>query len=124
LPVIDPVARQYLATTCPYSLAAPDHDPLENPVMRFARALPLLLASAALPLSDVRAQRTDAQLAARCAELGAIFDRWGARRSEGSGGPNMIRLGAGIDCERGRYTQGIQALEDLLQRNRISFPPG
>jgi len=35
----------------------------------------------------------------------------------------MIRLGAGIDCERGRYSQGIRALEDLLQRNRISFPP-
>ena len=92
--------------------------------MRFARTLALLLAFAALPLSDVRAQQTDPQLAARCAELGAIFDRWGARRSEGSGGPNMIRLGAGIDCERGRYSQGIKALEDLLQRNRISFPPG
>ena len=92
--------------------------------MRFARALPLLLAFAALPLSDVRAQQTDQQLAARCAELGAIFDRWGARRGEGSGGPNMIRLGAGIDCERGRYAQGIRALEDLLQRNRIPFPPG
>ncbi len=91
--------------------------------MRFARALPLLLAFTALPLSDVRAQQTDQQLAARCAELGAIFDRWGARRSEGSGGPNMIRLGAGIDCERGRYAQGIRALEDLLQRNRIPVPP-
>jgi hypothetical protein len=36
----------------------------------------------------------------------------------------MIRLGAGIDCQKGRYAQGIKALEDLLQRNRITYPPG
>jgi hypothetical protein len=35
----------------------------------------------------------------------------------------MTRLGAGIDCQKGRYTQGIKALEDLLTRNRISYPP-
>jgi hypothetical protein len=93
-------------------------------MMRFARTLLLLLPFTAAPFSGIQAQQTDEQLAARCAELGAIFDRWGARRSEGSGGPNMIRLGAGIDCQRGRYAQGIKALEDLLQRNRISFPPG
>ena len=70
------------------------------------------------------AQQTNEQLAARCAELGAIFDRWGARRSEGSGGPNMIRVGAGIDCRNGRYQRGITALEDLLDRNRIPYPKG
>ena len=78
---------------------------------------------AAAPLSRVQAQQADEQLAARCSEFGAIFDRRNARRGEGSGGPNMIRLGAGIDCQRGRYAQGIKALEDLLQRNRISYPP-
>ena len=83
----------------------------------------LLLSFVAAPCSGIQAQQTDEQLAARCAELGAIFDRWGARRGEGSGGPNMVRLGAGIDCQRGRYAQGIKALEDLLQRNRIPFPP-
>jgi hypothetical protein len=35
----------------------------------------------------------------------------------------MIRLGAGIDCQKGRYAQGIKALEDLLSRNRIPYPP-
>ena len=44
-------------------------------------------------------------------------------RSEGSGGPDMIRLGAGIDCQKGRYAQGIKALEDLLNRNLIPYPP-
>jgi hypothetical protein len=73
--------------------------------------------------SVVQAQPTNEQLAARCAELGAIFDRYGTRRSEGSGGPDMIRLGAGIDCQKGRDVQGIKALEDLLNRNRIPYPP-
>jgi hypothetical protein len=35
----------------------------------------------------------------------------------------MIRLGASMDCQKGRYAQGIKALEDLLSRNRISYPP-
>jgi len=71
----------------------------------------------------VRAQQTNEQLAARCAELGALYDRYNTRRGEGSGGPNMARLGAGIDCQKGRYQQGITALEELLQRTRISYPP-
>ena len=88
--------------------------------MRLARAPVLLLLIAT---ATAQAQPTNEQLAARCAELGAIFDRYGTRRSEGSGGPDMIRLGAGIDCEKGRYAQGIKALEDLLNRNRIPYPP-
>lgn len=68
-------------------------------------------------------QQTDEQLAARCAQLGALFDRYNLQRGEGSGGPNMARLGAGIDCQRGRYQQGIRALEELLQRSRIPYPP-
>ncbi|MPZ30222.1 MAG: hypothetical protein GEV13_04350 [Rhodospirillales bacterium] len=86
------------------------------------------LAWATLPIvlfatSTVQAQPTNEQLAARCSELGAIFDKYGTRRSEGSGGPDRIRLGAGIDCQKGRYAQGIKALEDLLSRNRIPYPP-
>lgn len=82
------------------------------------------LLAAATPCAGVWAQQTNGQLAARCAELGALFDKYAARRGEGSGGPNMIRLGAGIDCQKGRYTEGIRALEDLLQRNKIPYPPG
>ncbi len=74
------------------------------------------------PLSG-HAQQTDEQLAARCAQLGALFDRYNLQRGEGSGGPNMARLGAALDCQRGRYQQGIRALEELLQRNRIPYPP-
>jgi hypothetical protein len=92
---------------------------LEKLTMRLAHA-PLLLVLIAV---SAQAQPTNEQLAARCAELGAVFDRYGTRRSEGSGGPDMIRLGAGIDCQKGRYAQGIKALEDLLNRNRIPYPP-
>ena len=84
----------------------------------------LLTAFAVLAfLPAARAQQTNEQLAARCAELGAIYDRYNTRRGEGSGGPDMIRLGAGIDCQKGQYQRGIKALEDLLQRNRIAIPP-
>lgn len=81
------------------------------------------LAASLLVAGTARAQQTNEQLAARCAELGALYDRYNARRGEGSGGPDMTRLGAGIDCQKGRYQQGIKALEDLLQRKRVPIPP-
>jgi len=81
------------------------------------------IAAASSPLGSAGAQQTNEQLAARCNELGAIYDKYGTRRGEGSGGPDMIRMGASIDCQKGRYQQGIKALEDLLQRNKISYPP-
>jgi hypothetical protein len=87
-----------------------------------ARTMLLLLLAGAWSLATARAQ-TNEQLAARCAELGALYDRYNTRRSEGSGGPDMTRLGAGIDCQKGRYAQGIKALEDSLKRSRISYPP-
>lgn len=74
-------------------------------------------ASSAAPAGDAQ------KLAARCNELGAIYDRYNTRRSEGSGGPDLERLGAGIDCQRGRYAQGIATLEKLLQRSRTPYPP-
>jgi hypothetical protein len=96
--------------------------------MRRLAGLVMLLTSCTETAPAVRTEapqtpQGNEQLAARCAELGAIFDRYGTRRSEGSGGPDMTRLGAGIDCQRGRYAQGIKALEDVLQRNRIPYPP-
>jgi len=90
---------------------------------RLRASVLISLAAVLLSLGSAGAQQTNEQLAARCNELGAIFDRFGTRRGEGSGGPDMTRLGAGIDCQKGRYQQGIKALEDLLQRNRISYPP-
>ena len=81
------------------------------------------IAAPVLAPASVRAQQTDPQLAARCAQLGSLYDRYNTQRGEGSGGPNLARLGAGVDCQKGRYQQGIKALEELLQRNRIPYPP-
>lgn len=88
-----------------------------EPLVSCALAVLLLIPASA------HAQPSSEQLAARCAQLGALYDRYNTRRGEGSGGPDMTRLGAGIDCQKGRYEQGIKALEELLQRSRIPYPP-
>ena len=90
------------------------------------RARSLLSIAAAIALSDCTdtpAQPYNEPLARRCADLLAIFDKYGVQHSQGSGGPDIIYVGAGIDCRNGRYAQGIQAMEDLLQRNKIPYPP-
>ena len=56
-------------------------------MMRFARTLLFLLPLTGVPLARAGAPQTNEQLAARCTELGAIFDRWGVRRGEGSAAP-------------------------------------
>jgi hypothetical protein len=66
----------------------------------------------------------DAQKARRCATLAGVADYFLTRRGEGSGGPNVIVLGARLDCEKGAYDQGIRTLEKLLLDKRIPLPPG
>jgi hypothetical protein len=73
--------------------------------------------------TDTPTQPYNEPLAERCAELLAIFDKYGVQRSQGSGAPDTIYVGAGIDCRNGRHVQGIQGMEDLLQRNKIPYPP-
>ncbi|MGQ3297377.1 hypothetical protein [Reyranella sp.] len=89
----------------------------------FGIVISCAVASLVLPAAWAHAQQSNEQLAARCAQLGALYDRYNTQRGEGSSGPNMARLGAGIDCQKGRYEQGIKALEELLRRNRIPYPP-
>ena len=61
--------------------------------------------------------------AARCFQLADLADRYLTRRSEGSGGPNMIVMGARMDCQKGRYDSGIRDLEKVLRDQRITLPP-
>lgn len=65
----------------------------------------------------------DVQKARRCATLAGTADYYLTRRGEGSGGPNMIVLGARLDCEKGAYDRGIGTLERLLHDKRIPLPP-
>ena len=95
-----------------------------GPVERLARSLLLIVAAIVLcDCTDTPAQPYNEPLAKRCGELLAVFDKYGVQHSQGSGGPDIIYVGAGIDCRNGRYAQGIHAMEDLLQRNRIPYPP-
>jgi hypothetical protein len=73
-----------------------------------------------LPLAGEAQQNP---LAARCNQLFAVADRALTRRSEGSGGPNMIVMGAGLDCQKGRYDQGIRDLEKVLRAQGYTVPP-
>jgi hypothetical protein len=68
--------------------------------------------------------QTTADLKARCDQLIAYFDRYGASRIENSDGVrNHTRIGAMIDCDRGFYEKGIKTMEDLLRRKKFTVPP-
>lgn len=69
------------------------------------------------------AQQDPAQLAARCNQLFIMADRAMSRRGEGGGGPNLTVQGAGVDCQKGRYEQGIRDLERVLRSQGYTIPP-
>ena len=92
--------------------------------MKSGRTAGLMLLAIAAGVAPVAAQgQADAQKARRCATLAGTADYYLVRRGEGSGGPNMIILGARLDCEKGRFDQGIRTLEKLLLDKRIPLPP-
>jgi hypothetical protein len=82
-----------------------------------------LLALMVCGIPVVALGQIDAQKARRCAMLAGTADYYLTRRGEGSGGPNMIILGARLDCEKGVYDRGIRTLEKLLLDKRIPIPP-
>jgi len=60
---------------------------------------------------------------ARCAQLLTYYERYGATRSEDSSGLRHIkRVEASIDCDQGRYDQGIRRMEDLLTMKHYPIP--
>jgi hypothetical protein len=83
----------------------------------------LLLAAAMLCAAPVAAQAQDDKLKARCNQLYTMADRALSRRGEGGGGPNMIVQSAGLDCQKGRYEQGIRELEKVLRNQGYTLPP-
>lgn len=74
----------------------------------------------------ITAPSANKQLAARCNQLLGIANRYasGGAGAEGSLGSNMGVIDAGLDCQKGRYDQGIKALVKILAGQRISHPPG
>jgi hypothetical protein len=85
----------------------------------FAVILPAAMANPA------SAQMTP-NIKARCDQLIAYFDYYGASRSQNSDGlRNFTRIGAGIDCDRGRFEKGIKTMEPLLSGRSLLYllPP-
>ncbi|CAN5332160.1 hypothetical protein BH10PSE6_BH10PSE6_48480 [soil metagenome] len=90
-------------------------------MMRRARLGFLAVGTACVLAFSADAQQDP--LAARCSQLFTMADRALTRRGEGSGGPNMIVMGAGLDCQKGRYEQGIRDLEKVLRAQGYTVPP-
>ena len=88
--------------------------------MKRTACLCLLAAGAVCALPSGGGAQQD--LAARCNQLYAYADQVLTMRSEGGGGPGLAVRGAGVDCQKGRYEQGIRELEKTL-RNRGYTPP-
>ncbi len=78
----------------------------------------------ATPPASLPADGSTAQLKARCQQLIAYFDRFGAGRSNNSDGRrNHTRISAEIDCSKGLYAEGIAEMEALLRRKKFTPPP-
>jgi hypothetical protein len=87
-------------------------------------AVPLIalaLSTAAAPAVAQAPSSVDGR--ARCAQLVAFWQLHSGSKSEGGSGADMVRKRAEIDCEAGRYENGIRSMEDLLRRNGYTVPP-
>jgi hypothetical protein len=74
----------------------------------------------------ITAPSANKQLVARCSQLFGIASHYasGGAGAEGSLGSNMGVIDAGLDCQKGRYDEGIKALVKILNDQRISYPQG
>jgi hypothetical protein len=90
-----------------------------------ARWLLIAVVSALAAVATERASaQTTRDLAQRCAQLIAFYDRYGVGRSNNSDGRrNHTRIGAQFDCERGQLEKGIAIMEDLLRKKAFAVPP-
>ncbi len=83
----------------------------------------LFLVAIALCAVPFAADAQDDKLKARCDQLFPLADRAVSRRGMGGSGPNLTVEGAGVDCSKGRYEQGIAVLEKVLRGQGYTVPP-
>jgi hypothetical protein len=84
----------------------------------------MLVLVAGAALSGPAFAQSQPDLKARCSQLISYYDWYGASRSENSDGArNATRMGASIDCDHGRYAEGIAAMEALLRSKNFDVPP-
>ena len=92
-----------------------------HPLLRSAPIVAVVLGTALAVPAFAQSQE---DLKARCNQLISYYDRYGASRSENTdGNRNMTRIGAGVDCEKGRYQESIAAMEALLKNKNFDVPP-
>ena len=84
-------------------------------------ALLVLAAMVVTSTSMAQTGRTDPK--ERCAQLVEFWLRHGGAKGEGSGGSDIDRKAAEVDCAAGRYERGIKTMEELLRRNGYTVPP-
>jgi hypothetical protein len=78
----------------------------------------------AAAIANNASAQTEQDLKTRCSQLISYYDRYGAGRGENSDGArNFTRIGAGIDCDKGRYQESIAAMESLLRSKNFDVPP-
>jgi hypothetical protein len=96
---------------------------LQGVAVRFVRRPKWTMIILMTALTNPASAQMDQDLKARCSQLIRYYDYYGASRTENSdGGRNMTRIGAQVDCTKGRYQAGIEAMEDLLRRKKFPVP--
>jgi hypothetical protein len=90
-----------------------------------ARLISILVVALSASMSTaVLAQSSPSALKARCSQLFAYYDWYGASRSENSDGArNHTRMRAAMECGDGNYQEGIAMMEGLLRRKKFDVPP-
>ena len=87
------------------------------------RSIPILAFVLGAATVAPAAAQSSADLKARCDQLISYYDRYGASRGENSDGArNHTRIGAGVDCQQGRYADGIASMETLLKEKHFDVP--
>lgn len=97
-----------------------------SPVALAPIALTVALAAGVtnIAAAQTAASQSSPELKARCNQLIAYFDRYGASRGENSDGErNHTRIGARIDCDNGHPAEAVAAMEQLLTRKNMDVPP-
>jgi hypothetical protein len=78
---------------------------------------------ALLVLTTPASAQSSRQLEARCQQLIDFFDYYtNSRRENSDGHRNHTRIGAEIDCDRGKYRDGIALMEKLLRDKKYDLP--
>ena len=92
--------------------------------VRLIRSVAVLCVVVAAELVAALPASAQADLRARCSQLNSYYARYGTTRSaDRDGNRNLTRIGAEIDCQNGRFEEGIAALEALMRGKNWTVPP-